>query len=350
MGKRWRGVLLAVVVGAGVLIAVRCLLGIFLPFLVGAGLALCAEPVVALFSQRMRRGIGATVGVSIALCVAMLVVFFIGAVFVRELGVVARIAPDLEQTAKEGITALSGFLQGIAARAPGALGSYLSGSIANFLSGGTALLDRALATLLRVAGGVLRQVPDGALGVGTAVISAYMISAKLPQIRKKTGKFLQTSGLVRLLPALRRIRTALWGWLRAQLKLSGVTYVLVTLGLCILRVPYAPIWAAFVAVVDAFPILGTGTVLVPWSVVCFLQGNVPRAIGLLGVYAVVTLMRSILEPKIVGKQLGIDPLVTLFALYTGYRIWGIGGMILAPMLTAAARSALRPEETTGQTE
>ena len=87
-----------------------------------------------------------------------------------------------------------------------------------------------------------------------------------------------------------------------------------------------------VSLVDALPVLGTGTVLVPWAVICFLQGEGARAIGLLGVYAVVTLSRSMLEPKLVGRHLGLDPLVTLMALYAGYRLWGVGGMIFAPLL------------------
>ena len=74
----------------------------------------------------------------------------------------------------------------------------------------------------------------------------------------------------------------------------------------------------------------------PWALIAFLQGNSARAIGLLGTYAVVSLVRSALEPKLVGRQLGLDPLVTLMALYAGYKIWGIGGMILAPMLTVTA--------------
>jgi len=90
--------------------------------------------------------------------------------------------------------------------------------------------------------------------------------------------------------------------------------------------------ALVVALVDALPVLGTGTVLVPWAVICFLQGEGARAIGLLGVYAVVTLSRSMLEPKLVGRHLGLDPLVTLMALYVGYKLWGVGGMIFAPLL------------------
>ena len=97
---------------------------------------------------------------------------------------------------------------------------------------------------------------------------------------------------------------------------------------------------------DTLPVLGTGTVLLPWSLVCFLQGDPPRALGLVSTYVVVTLTRSMLEPKFLGRHLGLDPLTTLVALYIGFRLWGIGGMILAPVLTVIAMqlTADRPQE------
>ena len=90
------------------------------------------------------------------------------------------------------------------------------------------------------------------------------------------------------------------------------------------------------ALVDAFPVLGTGTVLLPWSLLCFLQQDSARAIGLLGIYTTVTLTRSLMEPKLVGRHLGLDPLATLMSLYIGYRLWGIPGMLFAPLLAVTA--------------
>ena len=98
------------------------------------------------------------------------------------------------------------------------------------------------------------------------------------------------------------------------------------------------------ALVDAFPILGTGAILVPWSILSFLQGDTLPAFGLLGLYAAAALVRSILEPRFLGKHLGLDPLVTLMALYAGYRLWGILGMILAPMLAVAATQLLTKDQ------
>ena len=99
--------------------------------------------------------------------------------------------------------------------------------------------------------------------------------------------------------------------------------------------------ALVTALVDAVPLLGTGTILLPWTLVSLLSGEPVRAVGLLGIYVTALITRSALEPKLLGRQLGLDPLAALAALYIGYRLWGFGGMILAPILTVTARELCR---------
>ena len=106
-------------------------------------------------------------------------------------------------------------------------------------------------------------------------------------------------------------------------------------------------WAVVIALVDAFPILGTGTVLVPWSLISFLQGDSMMAFGLLALYSAATITRTILEPRLVGKQLGLDPLITLIALYAGFKLFGLPGMIFAPILAVTTTQLL--EANTGKT-
>ena len=198
------------------------------------------------------------------------------------------------------------------------------------------MLDKTISYLLGLAGTLLTQVPDSALTLGTALVSAFLISAKLPKIRRNLFRRIPRERLRSLLNALKRIRRILGAWFTAQCKLVGVSFIILFLGLVILQIPYALLWAAVICLVDALPVLGTGTVLLPWSLICLLQQDTPRAIGLASTYVAVTLTRSLLEPKFLGHHLGLDPLVTLIALYVGFRLWGIGGMILAPILAVIA--------------
>lgn len=326
-----------ILTAAGVTLAlwlgIRFLLPLLMPFLLGTGLALLAEPVVRLLHRRFHlpRGAAAAIGVSMAFCFLALLLLLLAALALRELRALAGVLPDLGEMAKTGVGSLSGWLQGMASHAPESIREPLGRSIGEFFSGGTALLDKVVGYGLGLAGSILSHLPEGALGTGTAIISSFMISTKLPAIRRRLALLLPREKISPVLVTLGRVRTALGGWLKAQLKLAVVTWGILSLGFLILRIPHSLLWALLVAALDAFPVLGTGAILLPWSLICLLQQETARGIGLLGVYAAATLTRSVLEPRLVGRQLGLDPLVTLFALYAGYKLAGLAGMLLAPM-------------------
>ena len=310
----------------------RYLLPVLTPFLLGAGLALAAEPLVALLGRKLPRGAAAGIGVTLTFAILALIVTALCALAVRELGVLAAVLPELLEAAKGGMESLELFLTDLVMRSPESVRPLLIERVESLFSGGSALLDKGTTALLKLASGVLTALPDSALGFGTGLIASYMISAKLPQFRAR----LKGEKLAPWLDAARGMKSAVFGWLKAQVKLSGVTWAGLTLGFYILKVRHAPLWALTVSLVDAFPILGTGAVLVPWSLISFLQADTGRAFGLLILYAAVTIVRTTLEPKLIGKQLGLDPLLTLAALYAGYRLWGLMGMLVAPILAVAA--------------
>ena len=175
--------------------------------------------------------------------------------------------------------------------------------------------------------------------LGTAVLASYLICQRLPALRRR----LSASGAWqdRWRPALTRLIRTGRSWLKAQLKLSSVTFAIVLGGFILLGVRQKLLMALVTALVDAVPLLGTGTILLPWTLVSLLSGEPVRAVGLLGIYVTALITRSALEPKLLGRQLGLDPLAALAALYIGYRLWGFGGMILAPILTVTARELCR---------
>ena len=316
----------------------RLLLPLFSPFLLGLALALGAEPMVGFLHRKAHipRPLSAGIGVSMAFALLSMLLLILCAFVVRELKALAEVLPDLEQTAASGIHTVRNWLLQLSSHTPRSIRPLLQENVTTLFSDGTALLDRTTRYLLSFAGNLLSHIPDSALSLGTAVISGYMISAKLPKLRQWLGKRIPKERLKHLLAAGKRIKVAVLGWLTAEAKLMALTFSLLTAGFFLLRIPNALLWAAVVALVDAFPILGTGTVLLPWALICFLQENTPLAVGILGIYALITLTRSALEPKLLGRHLGLDPLLTLIALYAGYKLWGIGGMLLAPLLTVIA--------------
>ena len=110
------------------------------------------------------------------------------------------------------------------------------------------------------------------------------------------------------------------------------------IGLALLRVPYAFIFALLIALVDFLPLLGTGIILIPWAVVSLLLGEVRLGIGLLALYVFSSVVRQILEPKLIGGGLGLHPLLSLAAMYAGLKLFGVWGMVLAPLVAAGVKS------------
>lgn len=314
----------------------RYLLPVFLPFLLAAGLALAAEPLVSFFTRKTRlpRVAATGIGVTITLMLLILLIMTLVALLLRELGALAGVMPDLEETAVRGMSLLEQWLLGLVSRAPGSIGTMLTGSVEGLFSDSTALLDQITSRLPGLASGILKGLPNSALGLFTWLLASFMISARLPRMKAWIQRKLPPAWHEKTLPMLQRLKSSLFGWLKAQLKLIGITFFVLAVGFFILQISYAPLWALLIALVDALPVLGSGMVLVPWSLVCFLQEDAARGIGLLGIYVTAALLRSVLEPKLVGKQLGIDPLVTLAAMYAGFRLFGFGGMIFAPLLAA----------------
>lgn len=321
----------------------RYALPIFLPFLLATVLALIAEPLVRIFHQRLHlsRGLSAGIGVTLALLLGALFLLSLGALLLRQLHNLAGILPDFTQMALTGMDSLEHFLLDVAKKTPTPLQVPLANSIENTFSNGTQVLDKATSWLLHVASGVVTRIPDGALGFGTWLLATFMISARLPDLRKKLAAQLPQSWRQQYLPAVKQLKGNLAGWFLAQLKLTGITFLVLCAGFLLLQISFAPLWAALISLVDALPILGTGTILLPWSLICLLQGEPIRAVGLLGIYICAAILRSILEPKLIGKQLGLDPLLTLLAMYTGYRLWGILGMLLAPLLAITVVQLLK---------
>ena len=327
---------------AGLFLAVwlagKFLLPLILPFLLGTGLALAAEPMARFFRRQLRLPRAAASGISVTAVFSFLGILgmLLCALLIRELQSLAEILPELTETAMDSLTVVQQRLVRFSGKLPGQLGETMRQSLTALFSGGNALPDRIIGYLLGLGGTILAHIPNSFLGVGTAVISGYMISAKLPRIRKWLARRIPREKLKNFLEGARRLRRTFVSYLKAQLKLSAVTFCLLLGGFLILGISHAPVWALTVALVDAFPVLGTGTVLLPWAVVSALQGSAARALGLGGIYTVVCVTRSVLEPKLLGKHLGLDPLVTLVCFYAGFRLWGILGMILAPMLAVTA--------------
>lgn len=132
-------------------------------------------------------------------------------------------------------------------------------------------------------------------------------------------------------------------YLKAQLVIVGIIFVILLAGFMILKVRYVFVLALITALVDAVPILGTGTVLIPMSVFSFLSGNNSLGWGVIILYGITLLARQLCEPKILGKAFGIHPLVALFSIFAGMKLFGLAGLIFGPFFAIFIKILLFPQ-------
>ncbi len=130
---------------------------------------------------------------------------------------------------------------------------------------------------------------------------------------------------------VKKVLTATGTYLRAQLIIMSFISTLCVIALYFLKNPYALLVGILIGFFDILPFIGTGTILVPWAVVEFTMGNYKEAVVLLLLFAACSFIRELLEPKLIGKRLGIYPIAVLMAIYVGIRLFGICGIVLGPV-------------------
>jgi sporulation integral membrane protein YtvI len=173
--------------------------------------------------------------------------------------------------------------------------------------------------------------PDMLLFAVTFGIGTYFFSASFPRVLAFLQNQLPEETQRRLEGLGRDLKGSFSGLLRSQLWLMGLTFLELLLAFLLLRVQNPAALAVVTALVDALPVFGTGTVLLPWALYCLLLGESGRAMGLALTWIAVNLVRSAAQAKLLGDQIGLDPLASLIAVYVGWKLGHVWGMLLCPL-------------------
>ena len=175
-------------------------------------------------------------------------------------------------------------------------------------------------------------LPNFFIALLFTIISSFVISSQYDVILR----FIQTHMPKKLATSMSGIRTiaskTILKYIKAMAIMTAITFVQVAIGLLILRIPNAVGIAIIIAFVDLLPVFGPGAIIIPWIIIELVQANWKLAIGLAIIYAVITIVRRVIEPKVVGDQLGLHPILSLLSIYVGYRLFGFLGMIIFPVI------------------
>ncbi|MCL2030292.1 MAG: sporulation integral membrane protein YtvI [Oscillospiraceae bacterium] len=317
---------------AGVWLFLRFLLEPVMPFLLGLGLARLMEKPVRLLSARLR--------LPRAVCA--------GALTLTAVGVLAALGAALISALWGELNRLVAALPGLMASLPDIAGSWrgrvdiwieaaplamqdiLRAALERFLAGGSAIPGEIYARAGALITALAAGLPKTVLFLFTAVLSTFLISCEYPKLTARLMRPFSERARERVLKIKNHLTLTAGKWLKAQVILIFFTFLLLFTGLLAIRAEYALLIAGVTALLDALPVIGIGLVLLPWAVYSFLSGQAVRGAALLTLYAVVSLVRGLTEPKLVGRQIGLPPLLTLMSMYAGFRLWGVPGMILTP--------------------
>ena len=322
------------VAAVGIFLGLRYFLVPLLPFLIAMTMAVLLEPWVLWCRRRLgfRRKFAAAVLTS-AVLLGIVGIFGVVALRLLEqasswLEQLPQVLARLPRLADQ----ISGRYEGFYSACPADLRRWLDEISDQLSAEGITWVGDLSAAALSWISGVVRKLPEITLFLFTTVLALYFVSLSYPEIVAFCRRQIPDRWQGTLSGVTRCLRTTFWKWIKAESLLCLVTFVLMLLGFWYMGMPYALLAAVLIGLVDALPVLGAGTVLLPWGVFHLLLGTVPRGVALLALYAIISIVRSLLEPRIMAAQAGLPPLTALIAMYVGFHFLGVGGMILLPLL------------------
>lgn len=195
--------------------------------------------------------------------------------------------------------------------------------------------------------GIVSSLPGLILSFVVLVTATFYMCADVAGINSFIAGLFPPEKREKLFAAKKRSAADAGRYIRAYLLILFITFAQLLTGFLILKIPYALTLAAVIALIDILPVLGVGTVLIPWAGILLIRGQTYTGVGILLLFAIIWLARQIIEPKIVGHSMGVHPLITLAAMYTGFTMLGVSGLFIFPiaaMLIKNAVSALREEQ------
>lgn len=343
--ERVAAILISVLAGTvSVYLLFRYVLPLFLPFLLAFAVSALIRPVANKLAGRTRLSRG--------LCAVLLLLLVFGlggwGLWLGSVRLLSELANLVERLLSEGgmldaMDAIKGWIDKMGSRFP----LFLPGGE----GGAQALYERVMQMVGDMLSSLASRLPELAASLFSALPSVlfFLVVSVVACFYFCTDEGAITKGLVSLLspkwqeklPHVRQnLRDVLQKYVKAYGFLLLLTFALLLVGFWILRVEYAFLLAFLIALADLLPVIGVGTILIPWGIVMLLQKQFYLGFGLLILFLVISLVRQVAEPKVLGKSLGLHPLLALFATYVGFSLFGLLGMILGPIVALLCKRLL----------
>ena len=315
---------------AFIIIGVKAIV-FFMPFVIGWCISAIAAPVVNWLEKHFKivKKLGSALIVVLVIGLIVLLIYLAVSRLVTEVGDLLKNIPDLYEQLASGLSQIGQSMSGLFARLPEEVRSGFQTMMSNLNEYMGDLISKIGEPTVTAAGNLAMRLPFFLVSVLVSVISAYFFTVERDEVLSWAKKVMPQAVVKRMTLVMDNLRYAVGGYFKAQFKIMGVVFLILMVGLALLRINYFALIAFLIAFLDFLPFFGTGTAMIPWALYKFLVGDYKTAILLFVIYAVTQLVRQILQPKLVADSMGMNPLVTLLLLYVGYRVSSVLGLLLS---------------------
>lgn len=348
--KKWRilfNIIMELVVffGAAILliIGIPKLMGFFWPFVASWILALLATPLCNFLEKHIKLNKKWSSAVIIILVLVALAGLGYLAVtkLGRELMGLFSGAPKYYGYVQETIKSFGNSLTNVVTPISADFGNQIQGFFNNLLSQMGGIINKFAPKGVEMMGSAAANLTNGFIGTVVMIIAAYFFIADRERLAEGFWRIIPEDLKPTVCNIKDKVIAALGGFLLAQFKIMCIVFAILLVGFLIIGNPYALLLALVISFVDLLPILGTGTILIPWTLICFLQKDYRQAMFLIILYVVCLVARQFLQPKMIADSMGLDSMATLVLIYTGYKLNGMKGMILALLVGVIVLSLYR---------
>lgn len=303
----------------------------FMPFVIGWFLAFIASPLVTWLEQRLKivKKLGSAITIILVLCACVGVIYFAVSRVWAEIASLIQNFPEMYEDLEAGFMEIGTKGEQLFARLPQGVQNGWQAMMQNLDQTMGKLIGEMSEPTMEVAGSVAKRIPSIFVATIVTFVSAYFFIAQREEIIIWAKKISPQPIVSRMTMVMDNLKYAVGGYFKAQFKIMAVVFLMLLAGFSLIGVHFSILLALGIAFLDFLPFFGTGTALIPWAVYKFLVGNYRMAIALLILYAVTQVVRQLIQPKLVGDSMGMNPLLTLILLYIGYKLGSVLGMIFA---------------------
>lgn len=303
----------------------------FMPFVIGWFISFIAYPLVCWLEKRLKivKKLGSMLIIVAVLAGIVVGIYFGGSRLVYEIGELMKDFPDMYTQLEDGLEQIGTNLQGVFNILPDGIQTGWNAVVQNLDQSMGSLISRMGDPAVAAAGNFVKTIPSIMIAVIVAVVSAYFFIAQREQVIEWANRIAPEPIQRRMTMVIDNLKFAVGGYFKAQFKIMFVVFIILLVGFEVLDINYAVLLGILIAFLDFLPFFGTGTALIPWAVYKLLIGNYRMTIALLILYAVTQVIRQLIQPKLIGDDVGLNPLATLVFLYVGYKLGSLLGMIFA---------------------